>query len=148
MKYEVQKYIQDRQFVDEMLILMNMNGVEMLGPDVFAPDVVTILKLWASDTGKIVVARNDDNKIVGYQFWICSPHMFKIGRVASLKTVYMLPEVRGSIENLKEFVTFGKDAMVLMGFDDVVMTIDEPHKAIRRILEPMMEVISTQFKFK
>jgi hypothetical protein len=148
MKYNVQKYVEDRKLVDEMLALVNLNGVEMLGASVFEPDVMGMLNLWFSDTIKVVLARNDAGKLIGHQMWICSSHLFKRGRIASLKTIYMLPEYRGSIPALKEFLKYGIDAMSILGFDDIAMTIDEEHASLKRALRDQLVPISTQYKFK
>jgi hypothetical protein len=148
MKYQVQKYVEDKALVSEMLELVNLNGREMLGDGVFEPDVVTMLRMWAADNFKVVLARSDDGKLVGHQLWVCSPHLFKVGRIAALKTVFMLKEHRGSVDTLKEFIKYGVDAMTIFGFDDIVMTIDSEHRGLTRIMAPLLEPISVQYKFR
>ena len=148
MKYLVQKYVEDKALIDDMLELVNLNGREMLGDNVFEPDIITMLQMWAADTFKVILMRADDGKLVGHQLWMCSPHLFRAGRVAALKTIFVRKEHRGSVDLLKEFVTYGRQAMEIMGFNDVVMTIDAEHKGLHRALSEILEPISTQYKFK
>jgi hypothetical protein len=149
MKYSVQQYVEDKEFVSELLVLMRNHGIERLGKDVYAPDTTRILNLWKSGVLKLVVGKSDSGKLVAYQAWIFTPSIYKTVNQAVCGPVFVSKELRGSVSSIRDFLMYGVSAMRILGAGEVFTNVDADQMAIGHMLSraKLAKPISTQMKF-
>jgi DNA-binding Lrp family transcriptional regulator len=125
MKYEVQHYKEDKPLVEAMLAMMAAHAIERLGASNYAPDTAKILGLWKMEVLRLILMRNDDGKIVGYQGWLCTNQLTNMStKQAILSYIYIDKDNRNIAGQLGEFLKYGIDAMRILGAADILLNVD------------------------
>ena len=123
MKYSVQHFVEDKALINELLPLTNDHGRQRIGDQVYAPKIPRFLAGWKSGQLKIIIARDEvTNELVGYQVWGFNEMLFEDGVRAVLGPIYLKPSHRG--KDVKGFVNYGVDAMIIMGAKDIRVECD------------------------
>jgi hypothetical protein len=73
---------------------------------------------------------DEENKLVGFSAWVCSKKLFTAGTQAVCITIFLAPSLRGSTA-LEDMLEYGQSAMRILGFDEVVISVDESHAKLK-----------------
>lgn len=133
MKYELKQYVEDKPFVEGMLEMMAAHGVTQRGAENYAPDTTKILTLWKAGVLRLVLMKDDADKVVGYQGWLMSSELHDMTKPqATMFSIYVDQQHRGSTELFEEFVKYSVNAMKILGATKILVGVDDNQPWLRK----------------